>query len=807
MADQSVADPFSTNPDLTPTLSDPLAIPPLDPAIFSDAFFDDDGDDHQFTFDDLYLPSDTEDFLNSLPPQIDLFSENPNSDLDTVSNSDCFVDRSASGARLSDSTSPGTYEASGDRRSDVAKFLNVSSTESCNGSDCVRVLNSGDQSLSGAMLLNSPSPGSCQISGDPSLDVARFLNVSSPGNSRSSGDSGSDCVRVLNYPSPDSERHKPASSQGSGNSGSVVSEALNHPSPDSGNCAGSAASSPFSAHNSESVAVDQRIKLEEEGHNCLLKRKKGSEDVNSESRTTKYQRQNAVDKENQSYGLDAMGEEEEKKKARLMRNRESAQLSRQRKKHYVDELEDKVRTMHSTIQDLNSKMSYIMAENVSLRQQLSGGAMCPPPVPPPGMYPHPSMAPIGYPWMPYPPYVVKPQGSQVPLVPIPRLKPQQPASAPKAKKVESKKTEGKTKKVASVSFLGLLLCILLFGGLVPIVHVRFGGMQDMVSGGSDYLGNRIYETHHGRVLTVTDHLNDSVHNIGMGSSSGRESNVEYREGSHPFTGSEKVVRQGNSSEPLVASLYVPRNDKLVKIDGNLIIHSIMASEKAMASRQNHGKKSSEETGLAVAGNTSPAIPLAVRNNGRHPRLYRSTSAQKRALGSGSAEEDILKSTAADGKLQQWFQEGLAGPMLSSGMCTEVFQFDVSPAPGALVPATAVRNVSVEPHQNATQLVKGRNRRILHGAPIPLAGSRNDSAKERVKRNTEKDNLQGNNSVSSMVVSVLIDPREAGDSDGDGVMGLKSLSRIFVVVLVDSVKYVTYSCMLPLKGSGAHLVTA
>ena len=149
----------------------------------------------------------------------------------------------------------------------------------------------------------------------------------------------------------------------------------------------------------------------------------------------------------------------------------------------------------------------------------------------------------------------------------------------------------------------------------------------------------------------------------------------------------------------------------------------------------------------------------------------------------------------------------AGPMLSSGMCTEVFQFDVSPAPGALVPATAVRNVSVEPHQNATQLVKGRNRRILHGAPIPLAGSRNDSAKERVKRNTEKDNLQGNNSVSSMVVSVLVDPREAGDSDGDGVMGLKSLSRIFVVVLVDSVKYVTYSCMLPLKGSSAHLVTA
>ncbi|PSS34884.1 BZIP transcription factor [Actinidia chinensis var. chinensis] len=804
MADLSVADPLSPNPDLTPTLSDPLAIPPLDPAIFSDAFFDVDVDDLHFTFDDLYLPSDTEDFLNSLPPQIDLFSSNPTSNLDSVSNSACFVDRSSSGARHSDSS--GTYDASGDRSSDVAKFLNVS-TESYNGSDCVRVLNSGDQSLSGAMVLDSPSPGSCQVSVDPSSDVARFLNVSSPGNSRNSGDSGADCVRALNSPSPEYETHNPASSQGSGNSGSVVSEALNHSSPDSGNCPGSAASSPNSAHNSASGAVDQRIKLEEEGHNCLLKRKKGSEDVNSESRTTKYRRPNAVDKENQSNGLDAMGEGEERRKARLLRNRESAQLSRQRKKHYVDELEDKVRTLHSTIQDLNSKLSYIMAENVSLRQQLSGGVMCPPPLLAPVMYPHPAMAHMGYPWMPCPPYVVKPQGSQVPLVPIPRLKPQQPASAPKAKKVESKKTESKTKKVASVSFLGLLLCILLFGGLVPMVNVRFGGMQDMVSSGSDYLGNRIYETHHGRVLTVSGHLNDSVHNIGMGSSSGRESNVEYREGSHPFTGSEEVVWQGNSSEPLVALLYVPRNDKLVKIDGNLIIHSIMASEKATASRQNHGNKSSEETGLAVSGHKSPAIPLTVRNKGRHPHLYRSPAAGQRALGSGSAEEDILKSTAADGKLQQWFQEGLAGPMLSSGMCTEVFQFDVSPAPGALVPATAVRNVSVEHGQNATQLVKGRNRRILHGTPIPLAGSWNDSVKKRVERHIVKDNLQGNNSVSSMVVSVLVDSREAGDSVGDRVMGLTSLSRIFVVVLVDSVKYITYSCMLPLKGSGAHLVTA
>lgn len=60
----------------------------------------------------------------------------------------------------------------------------------------------------------------------------------------------------------------------------------------------------------------------------------------------------------------------------------------------------------------------------------------------------------------------------------------------------------------------------------------------------------------------------------------------------------------------------------------------------------------------------------------------------------------------------------------------------------------------------------------------------------------------------MVVSVLIDPREVSDGDGDGegmISPKKSLQRIFVVILIDSVKYVTYSCVLPFKGHSSHLV--
>ncbi|CAA0812864.1 bZIP transcription factor 17 [Striga hermonthica] len=656
----------------------------------------------------------------------------------------------------------------------------------------------GDQSWEGSGVMSSSSPEmeSQQISG--------YLNMPSPESNGSNRDSAENCggdadEKVLKCNSLESE--------GSGNCGGGADEKVlkcNPPeSEDSENflsnvsedtCATrSVSSSPNSSNSSIRVGVvDRKIKLEEPANSngsTSLKRKNDGVDLANdsiESRTNKYRKSSNCSLENHNTSGNNNGvssEEEEKRKARLLRNRESAQLSRQRKKHYVEELEDKVKTLHSTIQDLNAKITFFMAENATLRQQMGGtaaGAPPPPPMapPPPGMYPHPAMM---YPWMPCPPpYMVKPQGSQVPLVPIPRLKKKQPAQAPKtSKKVDGKKNEApKTKKVASVSFLGLLFFLMLFGGLVPIFNTRYGGVREAFKGGDGYIGNGL----RGRVLMVNGTEYGEKHSGFRGQPSGVD----------PSAG--EFVRSGNGSEPLVASLYVPRNDKLVKIDGNLIIHSVLATEKAMSSDGKGGR----ETGLVVSRDLAPA-----RINGaRHPPL--------RALGSGSVDKDGVKSTANDGSLQQWFREGLAGPMLSSGLCTEVFQFDVSAA-GAIIPAgpatTATRNVSKVQTQNTTNPTnKARNRRILHPVHHPEPSHHNISTEQSCE-NPKKENLNGNKYASSMVVSVLFDPREAVDADVDGVMRTKSLSRIFVVVLIDSVKYVTYSCMLPFAGSGPHLVTA
>ncbi|KAL5160376.1 bZIP transcription factor 17 [Glycine soja] len=192
-----------------------------------------------------------------------------------------------------------------------------------------------------------------------------------------------------------------------------------------------------------------------------------------------------------------------------------------------------------------------------------------------------------------------------------------------------------------------------------------------------------------------------------------------------------------------------------------------------------------------------------RSRGQHPHVHRVSPEQRKALGSGSTKalKDHMKSSATDDKMQQWFREGLAGdypyilafllsftlyrPMFSSGICTEVFQFNVSPSPGAIVPATSVANVSTENCQNVTSVKKTGNRRTLHELPEPLNGSSLNITKEQVK-NLQKDHLHGNK--SSMVVSVFVDPREAGDGDVDvdGMMRPRMKAQFVISSSVGSI---------------------
>ncbi|CAN6342024.1 unnamed protein product [Urochloa humidicola] len=477
-----------------------------------------------------------------------------------------------------------------------------------------------------------------------------------------------------------------------------------------------------------------------------------------------------------------VGEEEDKRRtARLMRNRESAQLSRQRKKKYVEELEEKVKSMHSVINDLNSKISFIVAENATLRQQLGGGGVS---GPPPGVYPPSPLPGIHFPWVPG--YAMRPHGSHVPLVPIPRLKPQQAAAAakvskkPEVKKAVENKSKTKTKKVASVSLLGLLFVALVFGAFVPGFNHNFG-----MSGRSDNVMFGNFGQSDARVFSVTNHGKGPKG--GLNSSDMIDSDPGMMTGNADGAG-QKHHAANNSSEILPALLYVPRNGKHVKINGNLIIHSVLASEKAVAHRASNVQsvKDHKETSVAIARYLSPS----------------------------GKDKNSKEAFPPDAALPQWFREGMEGPILNSGMCSEVFHFDISAASaksGGIIPASPTVNSS---SVNATQTKpapahrgKLKNRRVMYNnQAIPLPGKMVNNTEPRALNSTsESSKVPDSKPASSVVVSVLADPREAGNGDGDPRVSSKPLSRIFVVVLIDGVRYVTYSCTLPFKSASPHLV--
>ncbi|XP_062189291.1 bZIP transcription factor 60-like isoform X2 [Phragmites australis] len=438
-------------------------------------------------------------------------------------------------------------------------------------------------------------------------------------------------------------------------------------------------------------------------------------------------------------------EEEAKRRARLVRNRESAHLSRQRKKQYVEELEGKVKAMQATIADLSARISCVTAENAALKQQLGGAAGGSPPLP---MYP--AIYPLPMPWM-HPAYAMR--GSQVPLVPIPRLKKtQQPA--PDAVEPPAKKAR-KTKKVASVSLLGLLCLVMVCGCLIPAVNRMYGA----VDAGE---GAAFGPSQHGRVLAVEGPRN-SVSDV-----------ID-------------PMPPQSASETLPALLYLPRNGKHVKINGNLVIKSIVASEEASSrlssfDGKSPGSQGKEETSLAIPGYVAPMEAGEVMES--------ATGMKNRLL--ALAPGDGSKYREDDGLLPQWFSEAMSGPMLSSGMCTEVFQFDISSTSAhanGVVPvySSAMSNSSrnfTENLPSGPQKVK--NRRILYSEAIPLHGSTSNDT-EHFKTPPKNESYGGRKPVSSVVVSVLADPREAGDGDSEGRSSSKSLSRIFVVVLLDSVK--------------------
>ncbi|KAL0922938.1 hypothetical protein M5K25_006969 [Dendrobium thyrsiflorum] len=603
-------------------------------------------------------------------------------------------------------------------------------------------------------------------------------------------------TNALSHPSDTSNyRSPPQSGVFTSSLSPATSGSINVSSPESGN----------SANCSTESSADVKQEDEKNGRVTKLMKKREEECAksNMNPRSSKFRRSEDFS----SCVFNAASKEDEKKKTRLMRNRESAQLSRQRKKEYVEELEEKVRSMNSTIAELNSKISFVMAENASLKQQLgvSGTTAFSP-----GVYSPPSIVPMNFPWAPYPAFAFRQQVSPVPLVPIPKLKSQQAAASQTAKKTE-KKRESKIRKVASITFLGIFFFVLIVGGLIGRVDHRSEESRNV---GAATIKNGLLGSPNGMVLSVSGRTRSLTGSEQFGFNNGQYSKVgvdtSFQNGKvgpkdKSWPSNSLMITQ-NSSESLPALLYVPRNGKHVEINGNLIINSVLATEKGVAevkSRDQPKKPSGNdgiETSLVIA-NLDSRMALSTRDISGRTKSYGSSAEYQRALASDS--EDAVMDTSQDGFLQQWFREGMAGPIFSSSTCTEVFQFQISPPSAS---SSAIANSNISNTSSSPQQTVIKNRRILYPQAIPLPGSTLNHTEQIGKRPEGSSSFQRNATGPPMVVSVLIDPKEGSDGDVDGMKSHnKSLQRIFVVILLDSVKYVTYSCVLPFNSRSPHLV--
>eukprot|EP00850_Spirogloea_muscicola_P021152 SM000239S08057 [mRNA] locus=s239:189070:193085:+ [translate_table: standard] len=579
--------------------------------------------------------------------------------------------------------------------------------------------------------------------------------------------------------------------------------------------------------------------------------------------------------EDETHGDTEAGDTDDKRLARLQRNRESAQLSRQRKKYYMDELEGRLKAMQTSVAELTATVTHLTSENMGLKRQLAyfyqaAGGPGGRPVPGPPLMPMPR----GPPFSAMLAGRLLP-GQAPPPVPIPRLKTQRSgtAAARKAKAASAVPNGAEAQSVASgekgnrgtkrlraaegatVAMLSLF-CFAMFLSpkaprewLLPRQSTALvGGWEEAWGSGGEGLageeavlvldGSPTVSSKAGaRVLMGFVDDFDAVNATSSGQQWQSSAAVLAGTGNAPqgdscagcerlhvklgaklgvFRATENTVNSTshvlelNATQPVPASLMVPRSNGLVQIDGSLIIQAVMAGDKAakaLVQRKEHqlGTDGRSRRPLRVVEMQKLKAQAMVAIEGSGDVDTKRALMAKQGTNGGGPKR--LPAAEDGAQLQEWFGGNIAaGSVLSSGMCMEVFQFDASPvqtqetakstaAEAAAAASNAVQNRTTMPVPRSK-----RSRRDLYAMPMPPVGSSKSEASSAAEDGESKEQCRQNRPAnSSMVVSVLASPQDvAGATVGSG-----RLSQIFVVVLVNEVKYVTYSCGLPIVGAAGH----
>mmetsp|Transcript_28260 Transcript_28260/g.79783 ORF Transcript_28260/g.79783 Transcript_28260/m.79783 type:complete len:690 (-) Transcript_28260:75-2144(-) len=438
--------------------------------------------------------------------------------------------------------------------------------------------------------------------------------------------------------------------------------------------------------------------------------------------------------------------EDDKARARQMRNRESAAQSRERKKKWVVDLEQRCQQLEHANGQLNAMVQQLTSENASLKCQLASAYSGQPVVPQPAGF----GMPFGYAY-----YTAAPPTATNPKIPIPAAK------RARAGPAGSSASKNKSKKSATSAVLLSVVCCLL---LVASPWRRDGAVSSLPSSPSESQADDDTLVRSGRVLTALSmdpqprpppngsHASPSLAALQGGGESGSPEASFSANAPLPRLGPVSRVRRQDLALPAIAG---PQTE---------IDTEVMQQLKKLGSLALDGKPA-----------TAPS--------------YGSHKASSGARGGSSQASFPLMASSVFG------HAGLMSPVT----CTEVLRFRRAAAEyqGGEYKARAGDEATRASAGSGSTTGPYRGRKSF-AIPLPpaggeAAGSRQGGGPEegpKQRIGEDPDDVQ-----VGTIVSVLFPSRNNTGSPPSGDQ-YDSVGQLYVVMLAPQSSFVAYRCDLP-----------
>lgn len=482
-----------------------------------------------------------------------------------------------------------------------------------------------------------------------------------------------------------------------------------------------------------------------------------------------------------SSGQGAAGDDEEQKRmARMQRNRESAHQSRQRKRMQMDEVEQRCEQLKQQNSQLNQLVGRLTSENMGLKQQLvnvcheTGRPLPPPPLS--------AMHPFAFGQMGLPMLVPAPK------VPIQKMPASRPASVPSSTSSHQSsqhpaniqpsgppaKARKRAKQAAGAGtvLLALFSFVVFLGPIGPMAgpslnalgrsHAPLGPATQMVLPGPGSLMD--HPSGGGRVLMSVDgeNVTDAL----------------------PVSNETQLVLPINASfSGQAISLAEGSGD-------NGVLLEVLQDDGGVV--QSGAAGQGWWSGLLDAAHVEPSRSIVLRPSNREAEsqalqglkdlaplvLYSHWDqglSQARLPSGQSPWQKSLPGTDKDES------SGLNG-FHSPSMCKEIFQFEAQET--SVVQAT----------QHVQRYLAGGTSSMRGSGSIALPPVTQPSQDIPSSRSSKrhKATIGCGEDDPDVVVSVMLPTKSQGATDNE----FTSLDQLYVVVLTPGVKYSTYSCLLP-----------